>query len=136
MRQVWYKNVYRRNVVDMHITDVDERFMGQFDAARYVDLLGEPFSFEMDAPKCVEIALFDDREERRLIVHLINLQKELPNIPVEGIRVRVRLNGREPGRLLVLPEGSALPYTLENGCAAFTAPRLETHAMFALTYQA
>ena len=39
MQQAWYSNVYRRNVVDMHISDVDERFMGQFDAARYVDLL-------------------------------------------------------------------------------------------------
>jgi len=29
MRKEWYKSVYRRNVVDMHITDVDERFMGQ-----------------------------------------------------------------------------------------------------------
>jgi hypothetical protein len=101
-----------------------------------IRLLGEPFSFEMDAPKSVEITLFDDRERGRFVVNLINLQKELPNIPVEGIRVRIRLNGRFPERLLLLPEERAIPYAAENGCVAFTAPRLETYAMFALEYRA
>ena len=32
MHDEWYRSVYRRNVVDMHITDIDGRFMGQFDA--------------------------------------------------------------------------------------------------------
>jgi hypothetical protein len=104
--------------------------------ANLIRLLGEPFSFEMDAPKSVELTLFDDREEQRLIVHLVNLQHELPNIPVEDIRVRVRLNGRVPGRLLILPEGKELSYALKNGCAAFVAPRLETYAMYALEYRA
>jgi hypothetical protein len=35
----WYQNVYRRSVVDMHITDMDERFMSQFDASSYVSML-------------------------------------------------------------------------------------------------
>jgi hypothetical protein len=39
MKAKWYARAYRRNVVDMHITDIDERFMGQFDARRYVELL-------------------------------------------------------------------------------------------------
>jgi ATP-dependent DNA helicase RecG len=33
----WYKNVYRRNVVDMHITADDERFLSEIDPRRYVD---------------------------------------------------------------------------------------------------
>lgn len=35
----WYERSYRRNLVDMHIEDWDERFMSRFDASRYVDLL-------------------------------------------------------------------------------------------------
>jgi hypothetical protein len=101
-----------------------------------IRLLGEPFSFEMEAPKSVEMTLFDDRQEQRYVVHLVNLQHELPNIPVDDIRVRVRLNGRVPGRLRVLPEGNELPYAVEKGWAAFTAPRLETYAMYALEYRA
>ena len=35
----WYENAYRRAVVDMHVTADDERFLSEFDAARYVEML-------------------------------------------------------------------------------------------------
>ena len=35
----WYKNSYRRNLVDMHIEDWDEKFLSKFDPDNYVDLL-------------------------------------------------------------------------------------------------
>ena len=35
----WYKNAYRRNVVDMHISDCSEEFLSQFDADSYVSML-------------------------------------------------------------------------------------------------
>ena len=37
----WYERSYRRNLVDMHIEDWDERFLSQFDPQRYVSLLKE-----------------------------------------------------------------------------------------------
>ena len=41
MSAKWYQHVYRRNVIDMHITDWDERFLSQFDARNYVEMLRE-----------------------------------------------------------------------------------------------
>ena len=35
----WYRNVYRRNLVDMHIEDWDERFLSEFDPKDYVENL-------------------------------------------------------------------------------------------------
>jgi len=35
----WYKNAYRRNVVDMHISDYSEEFLSQFDCDSYVSML-------------------------------------------------------------------------------------------------
>ena len=35
----WYEKAYRRNVIDMHITDWDERFLSEFDAEKYVEML-------------------------------------------------------------------------------------------------
>ncbi|MGB9683288.1 MAG: alpha-L-fucosidase, partial [bacterium] len=35
----WFSRDYRRNLVDMHIEDWDERFLSQFDSKRYVELL-------------------------------------------------------------------------------------------------
>lgn len=35
MESKWYKNVYRRNLVDMHIEDWDDEFLSQFSAEEY-----------------------------------------------------------------------------------------------------
>ena len=39
MSEPWYASVYRRAVIDMHITDDDERFLSEFDAEKYADML-------------------------------------------------------------------------------------------------
>ena len=39
MKEPWYRSSYRRNLIDMHIPDDDIRFMADFDAGRYVELL-------------------------------------------------------------------------------------------------
>ena len=35
----WYKGLYRRNLVDMHITDYKDEFFSKFDVDEYVRLL-------------------------------------------------------------------------------------------------
>ena len=99
-----------------------------------IRLLAKPFSFEAEAPRVVEVTVFHQADKRRFIVNLVNFQKELPNIPVDGIKVRVRLDGKAPRRLLVLPGERPLDYDVEDCYLEFAAPRLETFAMFALDY--
>ena len=36
---MWYKNSYRRNLIDMHIPDWNEEFLSKFDPENYVDML-------------------------------------------------------------------------------------------------
>jgi len=100
-----------------------------------VHLLAGPFAFEADAPKCVEVTLFDQPDRRRYLISLVNFQRELPNIPVQDIRVRVRLNGKRPRHLRVLPAGTELGYELAGEYAQFTVPRVDTLAMVALDYE-
>ncbi len=38
-RAPWFRNAYRRAVIDMHISDWDEKFLSQFDATQYVEML-------------------------------------------------------------------------------------------------
>jgi hypothetical protein len=38
-KQPWYKHTWRRAVLDMHITDEDERFLSRYDPKGYADLL-------------------------------------------------------------------------------------------------
>jgi alpha-L-fucosidase len=37
--KAWFRNSYRRNLVDMHIEDWDERFLSQLDPKKYVEML-------------------------------------------------------------------------------------------------
>ncbi|RKZ71507.1 MAG: hypothetical protein DRQ57_18555, partial [Gammaproteobacteria bacterium] len=39
MKKKWYEEALRRNVVDMHIPDWNEKFMTEFDPEKYVEML-------------------------------------------------------------------------------------------------
>ena len=96
--------------------------------------LSPAFSFEVNAPKPVEVTLFHQADKRRYLLSLINFQKDLPNIPVDGITVRVRMDGKTPRRIALLPTEESLPFAADGDYVIFTAPRLETLAMFLLEY--
>ena len=77
---------------------------------------------------------FQQTDRQRYLISLVNFQKDLPNIPVQGVRVRLRLGERRATRLLLLPEQEDWPYEAIQGGVEFVAPTLETLAMFALEY--
>ena len=39
MKEKWFKKSYRRNLIDMHIPDWNEKFLSKFDPKTYVDML-------------------------------------------------------------------------------------------------
>jgi hypothetical protein len=94
-----------------------------------------PFHFEAVAPKVVEITCFNQAHDKRYILHLLNAQEELPNIPVDGIKLRVWLDKRVPEKLIMLPQGEELSYSIQNGWMEFVVPRLETYMLLALCYR-
>jgi hypothetical protein len=102
--------------------------------ASLIDLLAGPFSLESNAPKAVEITAFDQPENRRTIIHLVNFQKELPNIPVDGIEVRLRIKGPGPQQVRLLPGGEPLAFEFREGLVAFSLPRLDTYLMVEIGY--
>jgi len=72
---------------------------------KLLKLLGSrPFSFEIDAPRSVEMTLFEQEDKKRFIIHVLNQQLEMPNIPIDGISVKVWIGGKTLERLMVLPE--------------------------------
>lgn len=99
------------------------------------ELLLKHFTFESDAPKSVEITLFHQEDKKRYIINLINFQKELPNIPVNDIKVCVKLDHRKVKKLLKLPSGKVLKYKIKKEYIEFNTGRLETFLMFALDYK-
>jgi hypothetical protein len=97
---------------------------------RLVRRLEDRFSFEADAPAAVELTLFHQPERHRYRLSLVNFQKDLPNIPVLDIPVRLRLPGKVL-RVVQLPADRPVPHSEAGGVVRFTVPRLETLAMFA-----
>jgi hypothetical protein len=101
---------------------------------RLVRRLEVPFSFEADAPSAVELTLFHQPERHRYRLSLVNFQKDLPNIPIADIAVRLRLP-EKVHRVVDLPGDRLVPHTEADGVVRFTVPRLETLAMYAAIVQ-
>jgi hypothetical protein len=90
------------------------------------------FRFDIDAPACVEATLFRQADRGRYTLTLLNFQDEQPNLPIEGIVCRVRIPNVQA--VSQLPGGEPIPYDELQGRITFRVPRLETLAMFALTF--
>lgn len=97
-------------------------------------LLSPVFSLEVDAPAAVEVTLFHQPEQGRFLLNLVNFQKQLPNIPVYDIGCGVRIAGKTPQRVTLLPAAEELRFTTDKDVARFCLPKLETFAMLALEY--
>jgi glycosyl hydrolase family 42 (putative beta-galactosidase) len=93
------------------------------------------FTFEGDAPQSVEIIAFHQEERQRYLISLVNFQKDLPNIPVDNVRVRVRLDGKRVRRLVSLPDEKKFDFEVKDALVWFQVPRLETFHMMSLDYE-
>lgn len=98
-------------------------------------IVKEPFSFESDAPGCVEITQFHKPEENRYLINLVNFQSEIgiPNIPVYNISLRVRIKG-EALRVTMLPDEKPIAFKQDGEDVNISIPKLETFLMLALDY--
>ena len=102
--------------------------------AGLIGMLSGEFCFEVQAPSSVEVTLFDQEEKNRYLINLVSFQKELPNIPVEGITVKVKTEGKKVARLISLPDETNLDYASKNGWTSFAVPRLENFVMLAMDF--
>ena len=95
----------------------------------------KPFLFEAEAPKSVEVTVFHQKDKKRYLINVLNFQDELPNIPVEGILIKIKLDGKLFGKLVRLPEGKDLACKIKGNYLELRVPKLETFMMLALDYK-
>jgi hypothetical protein len=96
---------------------------------RLVRRLNDRFRFEADAPAAVELTLFYQPERHRYRLSLVNFQKDLPNIPVLEVPIRLRLPEKVV-HVVELPGGRDVQHAEKDGVVRFTVRRLETLAVF------
>jgi hypothetical protein len=98
-------------------------------------LAGDNFSFESNAPAPVELTLFHQSDKHRDILHILNFQNEMPNLPVENITIKIRRTGKKVKKIAIRPEGKVLKHRIEGKYIIFTLPRLETFSLIELIYE-
>ena len=101
---------------------------------RLMRRLQPEFAFESEAPATVELTLFHQPDRKRHVLGLVNFQHDLPNLPADGITVRLRLP-RAIRSIRQLPGGKVIPHRTRKGVVTFTAPRLRTLVLFAVEHR-
>lgn len=93
-----------------------------------------PYWFEIDTHPAVEMTLFNQAEARRLLVGLLNIQHQLPPIPV-GATVRVQLpSGRSPNKIVRVPDLKALPFSKVGPYVQFKMEPFDVFTMALVEY--
>jgi hypothetical protein len=85
---------------------------------------------ETNAPKAVELTLF--RRDGNLVLHALNFQPSLPNIPVDGIEVGIRADSWSGGAAVRARDGGNLETVRSAGRSVVHLPRLDTYEMVVL----
>ncbi len=98
-------------------------------------LLDQP-CWESNAPKPVEITVFNDEPNSRFIINILNYQETVPPIPVHNIKIKINLDGILPQMLFQTLGKRSVEYHLSsNSTVEFTIPEVTMFAMYILKYQ-
>ncbi len=103
-------------------------------------LLPDPL-IRHNGPSTLEVHLTKQEDEERIILHLLHYIPEHRSeyidtvedvIPLYDIEVRIRLD-KKPEQVILVPEGEALKYSMEDGYVSVLIPKIEGHRMVAIS---
>jgi hypothetical protein len=96
--------------------------------------LPSPYYFEVETHPAVEMTLYHQPEQRRLLAGLLNMQSAAPPFPA-GATVRVKLPpDRRPGEVLSLPDRKPLESKYSDGYVRFAVQPFAIMAMALVQY--
>jgi len=98
-------------------------------------LTSMPLFFETDAPTAVEITMFDQPDQKRIILHMLNFQQDLPNIPVHNFQIKVRMDQKKAVRVIMLPDEKEIKFEMNGSTLEIVISELAYYAMIGIIYQ-
>jgi hypothetical protein len=128
-------NEYGKGAVLYVAGTIDLQYNGQIVMNLLKRLSPDAYSVQTNAPGAVELVMYEQKEKQRSMVHLVNFQKDLPNIPVDGIIVRFPIAGRRAKSARTLPDNQILPFSIEGDMLQVTAPRLNNYLLLAIQWE-
>ena len=122
----------------IYVSGAVEKYNDRDRAQLFSDLLvhitkGE-LSMYTNAPSCVEITAYQQKENRRYIVNFLNRQESFSNLPVYDIDFKLYIGEYENVRVLHIPDNKEVKFDYENGFAKFTLNKLEIFDMYIIEY--
>jgi hypothetical protein len=91
--------------------------------------LKPPYQFEADAHPAVEVTLFNQEGDHRLMVGLLNLQEQVPTVPV-SVTLRVKVpEGHSINVVAMVPSGEQLPFSRVGPYVSFQVPPFKLVSM-------
>jgi hypothetical protein len=97
-------------------------------------ILPPPYRFEADTDPAVEVTLFHQEDRSRLLVGMLNLQAQVPTIPVAAtIRVQVP-HGRRVRKVSLLPELKKVAFSACGPYVSFRVPEFKLIRMALVEY--
>jgi hypothetical protein len=97
-------------------------------------VLESPYKFEADTDPAVEVTLFHQQDRQRLLVGMLNLQVQVPTIPVTAtIRIQVPV-GHKVRKVSLLPEQKDLNFSLSGPYISFHVPEFKLVRMALVDY--
>jgi hypothetical protein len=97
-------------------------------------VLPAPYKFEADTHPAVEMTLFDQKDKSRMLVSLLNMQEQIPTIPV-GATVRAyRPASRRVKRVLQLPQQKEIQFVNSGPYVQFKLAPFDVVAMALVEY--
>jgi len=97
-------------------------------------VLPGPYNFEAETNRAVEMTLFHQAEKHRLLVGLLNMQEQVPTIPV-GATVRVLLPvDRRARRVLHIPDQKEIPFAKAGSYIQFSIAPFKIITMALVEY--
>jgi hypothetical protein len=98
-------------------------------------ILSKPFKIETDTHPSIEAILLHQPAKKSLIASFINLETELPQIPVSA-SVRISLSEVKTSHSVrLVPERRHLPFQLSGGRVSFQVPPFDAIAMVEIQYE-
>lgn len=92
------------------------------------------YKFEADAHRAVEVTLFHQEDRHRLLVGMLNLQDQVPTIPVTAtVRVQVPA-GHKASKVSLLPEKQDIAFTRVGSYVSFQVPPFKLVSMALVDY--
>jgi hypothetical protein len=93
-----------------------------------------PYKFEADANSIVEVTVYRQEANRRLLVGLLNMQENVPAVAVDAT-VRVQIpDGCKAKHVLLLPDQKAITFTEVGPYVQFYVPTFDVFAMVLVEY--